>query len=386
MSTQREQWNPLDESVTTIALLGIALRASLAAVLAGHIHTQPDVARSSLLASELVEGWELWRRGLSPYMANACKCPALLVLFGGVLRRRWLATVAANGGDALTAYLLHIFAAERGRAVSRAAQFYWLNPLCAWSCAIGSLQPWVSAAVLLASQAAAIAPLLAGVLLAASVYADPACAAPALTLIAVPLPRRATLLFGLSLGATAFAFASRAIVRNDSEFFVFSLHIEPSLGVSWYALMVVFDRFVPYFTVVFQGHAFIYALPLAWRLAETPALATHTSFAVGNVFKPHPTLSDAALNASLALAHFNRGAPSRTSRAVIIGTALVAGLPLATRRVASDLWLGPGTANANHVYFQTVIFSAASSLLLCFGIEAAVSRRRAVRIGKTKLE
>lgn len=378
--------NPLDESITAIALLGIALRVSMAAILAGHVETQPDVAQSSLLASELVEGWELWRRGLSPYMANACRCPALLLLFGGVFRRRWLATVAANCGDALTAYLLHILAAEQGRGVSRAAQFYWLNPMCAWSCAIGSLQPWVTAAVLSASQAAVIAPLRAGVLLAASVYADIACAAPALTLIAVPLPRRVMLLLGLSIGATAFALATRAIVRNESVFWLSSLHIEPSLGVSWYALMVVFDRFVPYFKVVFQGHAFIYALPLAWRLPEMPALAAHTSFAIGNVFKCHPTFSDAALNASLALAHFSRGAPSRTSRAAIIGTVLVAGLPLATRRVASDLWLGPGTANSNHVYFQTAIFSAASSLLLCFGIEAAVANRRSVRHGKTKLE
>lgn len=343
-------------------VLGLAMRLGMFLL----VEDDPlwlDVAPSALLAGEVVQGWELWRRGWSPYTAHACQCPPLLVLLGGIVRSRWRAALLACAGDLATATLL-------GRYTRLAWQSYWLNPATAAACALGSVQPWANAAALAAT---ASSPATAGILLAATAYVDAAGLSMAAALFAAGPSRRFAL--GFAATSAALVVSSRFVVGDFLHVYL-EPDLEPSLGVGWYTLMVVFDRFYSYFRVAFAWHAYIYALPLGWRLAETPDLAGHAALAVTHVFKANPTFSDAAFDAALAAAHFGRYHHVRAAKAAILAAALAALLPVATRPVARRLWLGTGTGNANHLYFQTAVFSAAFSYLACVGLQAAVSKRR----------
>lgn len=347
-------------------LVGGAMRVGFSAL--GFEGDVPEIASTTLQASEMVEGWELWHRGWSPYAFGACKSPPLLMAMGFALRKKWIRCLAGSLGDAATACQL-----SRQGAVA-----YWVNPICALACAVGSLQSWASAATLFACSLSIRENFfLAGLCFAATAYAEPANLSPCLTLVACHRTTR-RLLYGLVLGSSIFASLS-ALVSND---WMTSEYVrEPTLGVGWYLNVVLFDRFLPYFNTVLHWHTFVYALPIGLRLHETPLLAAHCSLAVVNVFKSDPTFVDAALNVSLAILHFGHQKNQDEKRAAaVVAFSLAAALPLATRRVARHLWIVTGRANANHVYFQDVIYTAASSVLLKFGLEEAVTQRKLVAV------
>lgn len=158
----------------------------------------------------------------------------------------------------------------------------------------------------------------------------------------------------------------------QSPLFTLDFSDEGGLG-NWYLPMVVFPRFEKYFRRVWCMHSWIYYIPITLRLNEP-----HLLLAISNIFKPNPTLNGAALNAALAVLHFD-GEECGVKRTTVILVGMIAGLPLVVRRVALFLWLGPGTANANHVYFQDFIFTFAHAILVSFACRAAVAKRRRQR-------
>ncbi|KAJ8605319.1 hypothetical protein CTAYLR_002353 [Chrysophaeum taylorii] len=349
-----------------LAALGIAMRCAAVALVPQPVHlfSAPEVVSSPLRIANMVEGWHLWRHGYSPYAAHACRSPPLLIAVGAAMGPA--GPLFSTAGDALTARLL--LRLRSGENKAAAARAYWLNPVCALACALGSLQPWVFAATLAATSTTATRPVFAGILLATAWYAD---ASTVVVLVAAASPRVS---LGFAAGAAVLFGASRLLL-GDWGFlydayrdYSSSPEVEPGLGVGWYLNVVLFERFVPYFAIVFAAHTFVYAVPVAIRLAETPMLAMHATLAIAGIFKPNPTFSDSALNVALAVAHW--GGQRKLDRWTVLA-AMIAGLPLATCRVARHLWLVAGTGNANHVYFQTVLYLAAWSWLLCAGLSAA---------------
>ncbi|KAJ1447812.1 hypothetical protein M885DRAFT_541387 [Pelagophyceae sp. CCMP2097] len=191
---------------------------------------------------------------------------------------------------------------------------------------------------------------------------------------------------------------------------------EPSLGPGWYVHMVMFDGFVGYFAAVLGFHAVVYFLPVAAarllqgdqddsdgprrRLEPLAAAeargATHplrrraldpVLVSVASLFRGAPSLVDAVVadivaadvvqsdivqddaptSAEKVPTAWRRVAAEDAAAAAADGRRIAAllaiGVSLCVLPAAKRAWLETGSGNANHVFFQTFVFTAARAVL-----------------------
>ena len=135
----------------------------------------------------------------------------------------------------------------------------------------------------------------------------------------------------------------------------------PNLGLFWYFFTEIFDHFVLFFTYVFQLNAFIYTLPLAIRLADSPLFNLVVQLAVSTIFKSYPSVAETGLYLALVPCFVAYLFPLMRNFLVYSCMLLVA---VVLAPVMFYLWVGSGGGNANFYFAITLVYSMAQIFLV----------------------
>ena len=136
--------------------------------------------------------------------------------------------------------------------------------------------------------------------------------------------------------------------------------LTPNIGVFWYFFTEMFEHFRLFFICVFQIHAFIYVVPLTFRLADHPIFLTYMLVALGAIFKSYPSYADCVLYLSLLPLWRHVMRYMRNNFVVAVMFAVCAVLA----PVLWHLWLLAGSANANFYFAITLVLCTAQIFLL----------------------
>lgn len=161
----------------------------------------------------------------------------------------------------------------------------------------------------------------------------------------------------------------------------------PNLGVLWYFSQQVFDRFRPYFGIMFFGIRFALVLPLAIRFGNPSHLMELTTcyWFVYTIFQTvHPTVTDLAICFALML----QSPRSLARMSVIPSLIALCSLPVPLILYCLDwhMWLQSGTGNANFIYFQCLAYHAFEAMLFIEFCGATVRRHTALQLTKAMRE
>ncbi|CEM01991.1 unnamed protein product [Vitrella brassicaformis CCMP3155] len=136
--------------------------------------------------------------------------------------------------------------------------------------------------------------------------------------------------------------------------------LTPNIGLFWYLFTQIFDRFEYMFHFIFNGHVYLYVIPLWLHLYRQPHGLLTAHIAIVVLFQPHPTVCDFAYLISLLLLHHDIVRRLGSFSFIV----LVASVSLSIMPVMACLWLDRNTGNANFVYFQHLIHHSACGVLL----------------------
>ncbi|KAJ2964130.1 hypothetical protein NQZ79_g950 [Umbelopsis isabellina] len=168
--------------------------------------------------------------------------------------------------------------------------------------------------------------------------------------------------------------------------------LTPNIGMFWYFFIEMFDQFRNFFLVVFQLHAFIFAVPLCIRFREHPIFVVIVLSGIMSIFKSYPSIGDAALYLGLLPVHseiFKCKISQHyatfwlfvlTSLTIIEDTRygfLIANLFLYSATLAPifwHLWIYAGSGNANFFYAITLVYNLGQVLLLIDVVYAMLRR------------
>jgi phosphatidylinositol glycan class U len=149
-------------------------------------------------------------------------------------------------------------------------------------------------------------------------------------------------------------------VKSTYAFIFEANDLQPNMGLFWYFFTEMFDHFRSFFTYVFQLNVFIYVVPLAIRLWDSPIVYIYVQIGLIAIFKSYPSLGDCGLYLTLLPTFFYL---FKFMRNILIYTCLmVCALVLAP--IMWHLWLSSGSGNANFYFAVTLVFSIGQIFLL----------------------
>jgi len=151
---------------------------------------------------------------------------------------------------------------------------------------------------------------------------------------------------------------------------IFLSDLTPNVGLFWYFFIEMFDQFRAFFLVVFQLHAFIFAVPLSIKLTEHPIFVIFILCGIMSIFKSYPSIGDAALYLGFLPIHDELFKYTRYGF-------LIANLFLyasALGPIFWHLWIYAGSGNANFFYAITLVYNIGQILLLVDTMYAMLRR------------
>jgi len=143
-----------------------------------------------------------------------------------------------------------------------------------------------------------------------------------------------------------------------------------NIGLFLYFFIEMFDQFRPFFLVVFQLHAFIFAAPLSIKLKEHPLFAVFVLCGIMSIFKPYPSIGDASLYLAFLPVHDEIFKYMRygflTTNLFLYSAALAP--------IFWHLWIYAGSGNANFFYAITLVYNIGQILVLIDAMFAMLRR------------
>lgn len=180
-----------------------------------------------------------------------------------------------------------------------------------------------------------------------------------------------------SFGAALWAliFVSYLLLGQSWDFLssVYGVHVllpdlTPNVGLWWYFFIEIFDAFREFFLGVFWLHLASYSAGLSIRLYAQPLAAVIALMGLSAVFKPYPSVGDAALFLSM-LPIYSHVFPLR--RYSFVGwTALAYSAFLGP--AFHYLWIYAGSGNANFFYAITLVWSLGLGIIIADFIYACL--------------
>eukprot|EP00923_Selenidium_pygospionis_P052458 GHVN01090822.1.p1 GENE.GHVN01090822.1~~GHVN01090822.1.p1 ORF type:complete len:616 (+),score=90.27 GHVN01090822.1:288-2135(+) len=134
----------------------------------------------------------------------------------------------------------------------------------------------------------------------------------------------------------------------------------PNLGVFWYVIQLVFDRFRSMFLVYFHGHILLHVTAVYFRFFHSPVTYCIIAIGVILVFQPYPSALSFPL--LLCLLAIRWSTVERQKSFVLLAT--LGSFPLVMIPVMVILWLRRDTGNPNFVYFMQTVHHVAEGILL----------------------
>ncbi|KAJ0397007.1 hypothetical protein ATCC90586_009241 [Pythium insidiosum] len=157
--------------------------------------------------------------------------------------------------------------------------------------------------------------------------------------------------------------------------------LTPNVGIFWYFFIEVFDRFIPFFLLVFHIHPLVYVAPLYLRLSDRPQAYACALFGITSLFQAYPSFGDAGFFLALASIH-PKTVMSIKNRFVY---ALGMGVATCMQPVMWFLWLFPASGNANFFYNQTLVYQVFLSQLISAFISATMKRDKDIQRYRKRL-
>src|SRR6218665_929129 len=136
--------------------------------------------------------------------------------------------------------------------------------------------------------------------------------------------------------------------------------LTPNIGIFWYFFTEMFEHFRLFFICVFQIHAFIYVVPLTFRLHRHPIFLMYMLIALTAVFKSYLSYADVAFYISLLPMWRHVMSYMRNNFVVSVMFAVCVGLA----PVLWHLWVQAGSANANFYFAITLVICSAQIFLI----------------------
>ena len=149
-------------------------------------------------------------------------------------------------------------------------------------------------------------------------------------------------------------------LRSTYGFILTVPDLTPNIGIFWYFFTEMFEHFRLFFICVFQIHAFIYIVPLTFRLREHPIFFMYVLLVLIAIFKSYPSYADIALYLSL-LPMWRHVIPYMRNNFVITIMFVVC---IVIGPILWHLWLFAGSANANFYFAITLVLCTAQVFLI----------------------
>ncbi len=186
-------------------------------------------------------------------------------------------------------------------------------------------------------------------------------------------------LFTLVLAATVIHHSSQGLELGTAATTISSL-IRPSMGLSWYLQMQSFPEHDSYLRLILYSLPLVVCLPLWLRFREIGEygrggrIALCATLAVVNVCDPQVSLSDALFTILLTCVLCPATLQCmRTKHPSCVFVAIIATICACVTPIVAYLWLGPGTGNANFLFFQTTGFWAMFVIIIVQFVETATT-------------
>ncbi|CAJ0888863.1 12156_t:CDS:2, partial [Entrophospora sp. SA101] len=128
--------------------------------------------------------------------------------------------------------------------------------------------------------------------------------------------------------------------------------LTPNIGLFWYFFIEMFDQFRSFFLVVFQLHAFIFAIPVTLKFRNHPLFAIFLLCGIMATFKSYPSID----------MRYNYLTTNIFCYCSILSP------------IFYHLWIYAGSGNANFFYAITLVYSIGNIILLV-DTTYAMSRR-----------
>lgn len=137
--------------------------------------------------------------------------------------------------------------------------------------------------------------------------------------------------------------------------------LTPNVGLWWYFFIEMFDSFRSFFLAVFWLHLSSYVGGLTVRIRRQPLVALTLILGIFAIFKPYPSISDAALFQAM-VPLYRHVVP--LMRYTFVSTAVIM-YATCLGPAFYYLWIYAGSGNANFFYAITLVWNLGQSLLVC---------------------
>jgi hypothetical protein len=343
-------------------VLGCVFRLWLKA----HQEVWPDLPHFSSPYSDyarFLEAQAYTEAGLSPYFPESpVHCPPLVVQLLALLSKVNLSFVFFLLCDLVSAYgVRRIVKGEWAWSV------YWLNPVTALNCAMGNTSAIVHALVLSFYTCTLSHNLAGGLSLGTLIYIDPSYAPLGFAWLFVVKDSRvlltctptAVLLYGLSY----LSVSSWAFIENCQLGVLLNTDICTNIGLSWYLLLEMFQKYQWLYRVLLAVHPWFYVYPLLRILRRYSAvfdsgdsgvsLYLALSLTISVALHSHPLLADLVVAMTLLLSHGEVLAKTKSVSVTLNGM----WIGLLWSYWMWVLWARRLSGNANFFYFQTIVYN-----------------------------
>ncbi|GAA94264.1 uncharacterized protein L969DRAFT_97413 [Mixia osmundae IAM 14324] len=354
-----------------ILLASAALRLSLFATsLPEKLALWPEISTPLTSFRHLREGAHLRQLGIDPYGGSSFhQAPALLALFSSeFLASRWSTAMAWTVVDLLSALIVCRLAQQRPTPTPlRVLAIASFHPFTIVSCLARTTAPLAHAitlaSILASSSGHGYASMM---LLALACHVSPVAILLLAPVSMLSLRQSPGSVRGVSLIHLSMFFVSTAALLAFSRLWLGSWSfmdsyivfltvsdLTPTIGLSWYFFIEMFDHFRSFFVATFQLHLLIYVAPVCIKLRRDPLYACATIIGIGSLFQSYPSVSDVALYHSLLplypeiMPHLRH--PMLTACLLLYATALL--------KSFHHLWLYAGSGNANFYYASTLVWN-----------------------------
>jgi len=141
-------------------------------------------------------------------------------------------------------------------------------------------------------------------------------------------------------------FHSWEFLGDTYGFNVLVSDLTPNIGVFWYFFTEVFKHYRLFYLFAYQYHAFLYAIPLYFRISHHPMFYFWLSVAIAACFKSYPVVGDIALQMAFIPLIFDQIRENRYGIIMLIALLFV----IVLAPIFWVMWIYHGTGNANFYY------------------------------------
>jgi phosphatidylinositol glycan class U len=159
-------------------------------------------------------------------------------------------------------------------------------------------------------------------------------------------------------------------VKSTYVFIFEADDLQPNMGLFWYFFTEMFDHFRLFFTYVFQLNVFIYVIPLAMRLWDSPVIFIYVQVGLIAIFKSYPSFGDSGLYLSLLPTFIYL---LKFMRNILIYTCMIL-CSIVLAPIMWHLWLSSGSGNANFYFAITLVYSIGQIFFLIDIVYAHLKR------------